>query len=604
MELNSLRKANRLFAANAAASANPIGEAGTGNPIANLAQSFAAFLAKGGNRMSSAFTSPTAVNPSAVAEAKAERPDASSGASARDDKGAARDRVNGKSAARTTDKPKARTDAKDKPAQARDRKDDDDTTITKSADDKTTTASASSSDDDSNKDSTTTTASAAASDDDNAAAQDASADATTTSTATNGVQTQEAAATVAANGLSQVLVTEIEVDVVETETTVITVSGPGAAQAAAELSDALGVDFTPTSDQNSNGNNATQQAAVDTTPASQAAQAQDQAADAEALLRAAANPELTQQVAGIAKAAGSNQHVSVQVTSSESQSTTTGTTSSPALASILAQSDSVTTDTADAVVSSAGSQTANNSTTNTNANPMATINALAQAATADAAQVADDMAGATTEIKGVGAASGSQASQSSGSTQAANAETATNTPVSSAPSGSTNSTNSTAPSTPTAAKPTTHHQPLTEQISVHIDQALQQGLDKIKIQLRPEDMGRIEVRLEVGQGGQLNTTIIADRPETLDALRRDSGELERALRAAGLDPQSGGMQFNLRGEQNRDQQAGNNGQSGRGAFGDEGVPGLGDDQATDNSNAVWTRRETRAAARGGLDIRV
>ncbi len=39
----------------------------------------------------------------------------------------------------------------------------------------------------------------------------------------------------------------------------------------------------------------------------------------------------------------------------------------------------------------------------------------------------------------------------------------------------------------------------------------------------------------------------ADRPQTLDALQRDSGALERALKDAGLDL-PGGLSFSLKGD--------------------------------------------------------
>ena len=71
-------------------------------------------------------------------------------------------------------------------------------------------------------------------------------------------------------------------------------------------------------------------------------------------------------------------------------------------------------------------------------------------------------------------------------------------------------------------------------------------MDRISIQLRPEELGRVEVRLEVSQNGRVSATIIADRPEALDLLRNDSRNLERALQEAGLETHSGDLNFNLR----------------------------------------------------------
>lgn len=88
--------------------------------------------------------------------------------------------------------------------------------------------------------------------------------------------------------------------------------------------------------------------------------------------------------------------------------------------------------------------------------------------------------------------------------------------------------------------------PLAHQISVNISKAVSEGLDRISIQLRPDNLGRVEVKLEVAQNGRVNATIIVDRAETLELLRNDSRNLERALQNAGLDTQSGDLTFNLR----------------------------------------------------------
>ena len=102
---------------------------------------------------------------------------------------------------------------------------------------------------------------------------------------------------------------------------------------------------------------------------------------------------------------------------------------------------------------------------------------------------------------------------------------------------------------PQAARAPEQARPLAHQISVNISKAVSQGLDRITIQLRPDNLGRVEVKLEVTQNGRVNATIIADRPEALDLLRNDSRNLERALQDAGLNTQSGDLSFNLRDQQ-------------------------------------------------------
>ena len=100
-----------------------------------------------------------------------------------------------------------------------------------------------------------------------------------------------------------------------------------------------------------------------------------------------------------------------------------------------------------------------------------------------------------------------------------------------------------------AARSPEQTRPLHHQISVNITKALNQGLDRISIQLRPDNLGRVEIKLEVAHNGRVSATIIADRPEALDLLRNDARNLERALQDAGLDTRGGDLSFNLRDQQ-------------------------------------------------------
>lgn len=87
-----------------------------------------------------------------------------------------------------------------------------------------------------------------------------------------------------------------------------------------------------------------------------------------------------------------------------------------------------------------------------------------------------------------------------------------------------------------------------DQVSVQITKALNNGLDRITVQMRPEHMGRVEVRMELGQDGRVQASVTADNRDTLDLLQRDSRSLEKALQDAGLNADSGSLSFNLRGE--------------------------------------------------------
>ncbi|MBF0166422.1 MAG: flagellar hook-length control protein FliK [Alphaproteobacteria bacterium] len=136
-----------------------------------------------------------------------------------------------------------------------------------------------------------------------------------------------------------------------------------------------------------------------------------------------------------------------------------------------------------------------------------------------------------------------------------------------------------------------------DQINVQISKAAKDGLDKITVQLRPEALGRVEVQLKLGHEGQLTAQIIADRPETLEALKRDVRSLEQSLSDAGFKTDSGSLQFSLRGEQQSQQQKEANGQN---RFGFERGQAL-DEAAAEDAIA---QSRSRPASRSGVDISV
>jgi chemotaxis protein MotD len=91
-------------------------------------------------------------------------------------------------------------------------------------------------------------------------------------------------------------------------------------------------------------------------------------------------------------------------------------------------------------------------------------------------------------------------------------------------------------------------------VAVEIVSRAEDGLRRFEIRLDPPELGRIDVRLDVDNGGNVRSRLTVDRPETLDLLRRDAPQLERALQHAGLNTE-GGLQFSLRDQNfaNRDQ---------------------------------------------------
>ena len=105
-----------------------------------------------------------------------------------------------------------------------------------------------------------------------------------------------------------------------------------------------------------------------------------------------------------------------------------------------------------------------------------------------------------------------------------------------------------APQQPQAPEPA-------DQVAVEINKQAKDGVDTIKVQMKPKELGAIEVKLEVAQDGTVKATVTADNKDTLAMLQKDAPTLVKALSDAGLQADSNSLDFNLRGDpQNQQQQ--------------------------------------------------
>ena len=95
-----------------------------------------------------------------------------------------------------------------------------------------------------------------------------------------------------------------------------------------------------------------------------------------------------------------------------------------------------------------------------------------------------------------------------------------------------------------------------EQVAIQIYKAASGGSDRIRIKLYPAELGRIDVKLQFAGDGAVKVVVTAEKSDTLDLLLRDSRTLERALQDAGLKTDSHSLNFNLRGEGQRDHAGG------------------------------------------------
>jgi flagellar hook-length control protein FliK len=139
--------------------------------------------------------------------------------------------------------------------------------------------------------------------------------------------------------------------------------------------------------------------------------------------------------------------------------------------------------------------------------------------------------------------------------------------------------------------------PASEQVAINMKQALKAGANEIQIQLRPESLGVIDVKLNVNHDGRLTAVISANHPETLNLLKQDSSNLQQSLRDAGFNADASSLSFNLSGDaqsfaQNTPQQSGSTAPTLPSAFG--GAAALG---------SAATARAVRQHL-GALDIHV
>lgn len=97
-----------------------------------------------------------------------------------------------------------------------------------------------------------------------------------------------------------------------------------------------------------------------------------------------------------------------------------------------------------------------------------------------------------------------------------------------------------------------------DQVKVNITKSAVKGIDKIDVHLKPEELGRIEIKMQIGKDGKLQAHIIANRPETVEMLQKEVQSLEKAFNDAGFQTDEGSLSFSFRddGQSGRNQNNG------------------------------------------------
>ena len=85
-----------------------------------------------------------------------------------------------------------------------------------------------------------------------------------------------------------------------------------------------------------------------------------------------------------------------------------------------------------------------------------------------------------------------------------------------------------------------------DQVKVNITKSAVKGIDKIDVHLKPQDLGNIEIKMQLSKDGKLQAHIISSRPETMEILQKEIQTLERAFNDAGFQTDEGSLSFSFR----------------------------------------------------------
>ncbi len=139
-------------------------------------------------------------------------------------------------------------------------------------------------------------------------------------------------------------------------------------------------------------------------------------------------------------------------------------------------------------------------------------------------------------------------------------------------------------------------QPDLNMLAIAVAAKSQAGAKQFDISLDPAELGKVEVRLTVDSAGNAQAHLVAERPETLQLLQRDSGTLSHALKDAGVQLGNNGLQFSLKGQERQS----DNAQQGAGRGKPLNVSAVAASQNIPTTSSTYGL----ALSQTGIDIRV
>ncbi len=142
-------------------------------------------------------------------------------------------------------------------------------------------------------------------------------------------------------------------------------------------------------------------------------------------------------------------------------------------------------------------------------------------------------------------------------------------------------------------------------LAAQIVKKLEGRSTRFDVELNPADLGRVDVRIEIGAHGRMTATMSFENPQAAAELRSRADELQKSLEQAGFDI-AGGLQFDVANDQRQasqgqpDQSAGANGGQARGRAFQAAL-----DTADDSASAALTSALAyRSRPATGVDIRI
>lgn len=84
-----------------------------------------------------------------------------------------------------------------------------------------------------------------------------------------------------------------------------------------------------------------------------------------------------------------------------------------------------------------------------------------------------------------------------------------------------------------------------QQIKDNLRQSLRKGETHLNIQLKPYELGKVEIKLDISRDGMVSALFKAENKETLEVLNRHSQDFQNIFKDAGLQADSQGMSFSM-----------------------------------------------------------